>query len=220
MISAPFVCSSVWVSAEDFHPLQGRYNVRMAELSIEQWAAANLTAALHADPFYAAITLDSIEPREALLQYFDYSLREGYEMGAVQIDPHGAAIWTLPQSIEVAQVAQAAKHAALRAVLGARGFEVYRSIIDFMEPTAHSIVPEGSWYLSILGVSPAQQGRGLGRALLKPTLHQADAAHVPCFLETFNAASLRFYDRLGFKAVADHLEPTTQARYWIMVREP
>jgi RimJ/RimL family protein N-acetyltransferase len=56
--------------------------------------------------------------------------------------------------------------------------------------------------------------------LLAPTLHQADAAQVPCFLETYNVASLRFYSRLGFEVVTDHVEPTTQARYWIMVREP
>ncbi len=192
----------------------------MAELTIEQWAAANLTDALRADPFYAAITQHAIDPREALLQYFDYSLREGYEIGAVQIDPHGAAIWTLPQSIKVAQSAARAKHAAFTTLLGSRGYYNYRAIINFMEPTAHTVVPEGSWYLSILGVAPAQQGRGLGRALLEPTLRQADAAHVPCFLETYNAASLRFYERLGFEAVADHVEPTTQARYWIMVRKP
>jgi RimJ/RimL family protein N-acetyltransferase len=56
--------------------------------------------------------------------------------------------------------------------------------------------------------------------LLEPTLHQADAAQVPCFLETYNAASLRFYSRLGFEAMAEHLEPTTHARYWIMMRTP
>jgi ribosomal protein S18 acetylase RimI-like enzyme len=187
-------------------------------------AAAILTDALIEDPFYAAISVDfeseSVARREVLTDYFHYSLREGYEIGAVTLDAHGAAIWTLPQPSEVAQSAAKAKHAAFTTLLGLRGLAHYRAIIDFMEPTAHSVVPEGSWYLSILGVAPSQQGRGLGRALLEPTLQQADAAQVPCFLETYNAASLRFYERLGFAEVADHIEPTMQARYWIMVREP
>jgi len=191
---------------------------------IEREAAVILTDALIADPFYAAISVDfegdAIARRAALIDYFHYSLREGYQIGAVTLEVYGAAIWTLPQPIEMAQSAAKAKQEAFTNLLGARGLANYRSIIDFMEPTAHSVVPEGSWYLSILGVSPSQQGRGLGRALLEPTLHQADAAQVPCFLETYNAASLRFYERLGFKAVADHVEPTTRARYWIMVREP
>ncbi len=195
----------------------------MSEIPIER-AAAILTDALIADPFYAAISVDfegdAVARRAVLTDYFHYSLREGYEIGAVTLETHGAAIWTLPQSNKVATFAAKAKDAAFATVLGSRGLAHYRSIIDFMEPTAHTIMPEGSWYLSILGVSPSQQGRGLGRVLLASTLHQADAAHVPCFLETYNAASLRFYNRLGFKAAADHLEPTTQARYWIMVREP
>lgn len=194
-----------------------------ASSHLDRLAAEALTSALFDDPFYATITLGSSDPREALTRYFEYSLREGRQLGTVVVpigDLVGAAIWTLPQPIAVARAAHAAKQAAFRAVLGPRGFDAYRAIIDFMEPTAQTVVPEGSWYLSILGVSPAQQGRGLGRALLAPTLAQADAAQVPCFLETYNAASLRFYNRLGFKAVADHLEPTTQARYWIMVREP
>ena len=191
---------------------------------IERLASAVLADALIADPFYAAISVDfegdAVARRAVLTDYFHYSLREGYEIGMVTLESHGAAIWTLPQSIEAAHSAAKAKHETFTTLLGPRGLANYRAIIDFMEPTAHTVVPEESWYLSILGVSPSQQGRGLGRALLAPTLNQADAAHVPCFLETYNAASLRFYNRLGFKAVADHLEPTTQARYWIMVREP
>lgn len=191
---------------------------------IERLASAILAEALIEDPFYAAITLDleddAVARRMVLADYFHYSLREGYQIGTVTLEAHGAAIWTLPQPIEVAESAAQAKHDAFAALLGPRGLAHYRSIIGFMEPTAHTVVPEGTWYLSILGVAPSQQGRGLGRALLEPTLQQADAAVVPCFLETYNAASLRFYSRLGFAAVADHIEPTTQARYWIMVREP
>jgi hypothetical protein len=55
---------------------------------------------------------------------------------------------------------------------------------------------------------------------LEPTLRQADQNEARCFLETFNAASLPFYRRLGFVEVADRLEPTTRARYWLMQREP
>ncbi|MBP7686951.1 MAG: GNAT family N-acetyltransferase [Thermoflexales bacterium] len=194
------------------------------QCKIERLASAVLADALIADPFYAAISVDFegdiVARRAALIDYFHYSLREGYEIGVVTLEAQGAAIWTVPQSTEVTQSAAKAKLTAFATVLGPRGLAHYRAIIDFMEPTAHAVVPEGSWYLSILGVAPSQQGRGLGRAMLEPTLHQADAAQVPCFLETYNAASLRFYNRLGFKAVADHLEPTTQTRYWIMIRAP
>jgi GNAT superfamily N-acetyltransferase len=157
------------------------------------------------------------------MEYCQYSLREGYQIGTVVIlkeDPHGGAIWILPQPPEVAQRASAAKHAAFATLLGPRGFDNYRAILAFMEPAAQAVIPAHTWYLSILGVTPRRQGQGLGRALLEPTLHHADQRGSRCFLETFSRAALSFYRRFGFSEVSEHLEPTTSARYWIMLREP
>lgn len=194
---------------------------------VERLAALALAEALRDDPFYAAITVDfeadEAARRAVLMEYCRYSLREGDQIGMVVIladDPHGGAIWILPQPLEVAQQAAAAKHAAFASLLGPRGFNNYRAILAFMEPAAHTVIPSDTWYLSILGVAPHRQGQGLGRSLLEPTLRRADQSGSRCFLETFSSATLRFYRRLGFNAVAEHLEPTTGARYWIMLREP
>jgi ribosomal protein S18 acetylase RimI-like enzyme len=195
------------------------------EHNAEQAITTVLTEALLADPFYAAITIDleadEVARRRVLTEYFRYSLREGHQIGAVVMpdgDPYGAAIWVLPQPFDAAQQAAEAKHAAFAALLGPRGLANYHAILAFMEPAAQAVIPAPSWYLSILGVAPQRQGQGLGRALLEPTLRAADRTGAGCFLETFNPASLRFYRRLGFTEVAEHLEPTTQARYWIMLR--
>jgi ribosomal protein S18 acetylase RimI-like enzyme len=197
------------------------------EHDVEQLAAAVLAEALYDDPFYAAVTTDfetdEVARRAALTEYFLYSLREGYRTGVVVMpdgDPYGAAIWALPQLPNVAQQVAAAKHAAFAAVLGPLGFGNYRAILAFMESAAQAAIPAHAWYLSILGVAPHRQGRGLGRALLGPTLRRADQTGTPCFLETFNSATLGFYRRLGFAEVAEQIEPTTGARYWIMLREP
>ncbi len=194
---------------------------------LERLAATALAEALCDDPFYAAITVDfeadEAARRAVLAEYCRYSLREGYHIGAVVIlddDPHGGAIWTLPQPSEVVQQAAAVKRAAFASLLGPRGFDNYRAILAFMESAAHVVTPAHIWYLSILGVAPQRQGRGLGRALLEPTLRHADQSGSRCFLETFSSAALRFYRRFGFSEVAEHWEPTIRARYWIMLREP
>lgn len=197
------------------------------ECNVEPLVAAILAEALWDDAFYTAITVDSeadqMARRAVLTEYFRYSLREGYQIGIVIIpdgDPYGAAIWTLPQPLDVARQAAEAKHASFATLLGPRGFDNYNAILAFMDPVAQAVIPARSWYLSIVGVAPHLQGRGLGRALLEPTLRRADQTGSRCFLETYNSAALRFYRRLGFAEVAEHLEPTTNARYWIMLREP
>jgi ribosomal protein S18 acetylase RimI-like enzyme len=54
------------------------------------------------------------------------------------------------------------------------------------------------WYLSILGVEPAFQGKGIGKALLQPVLDICEKEKIPAFLETAHENSLLFYLGLGF----------------------
>jgi ribosomal-protein-alanine N-acetyltransferase len=54
-----------------------------------------------------------------------------------------------------------------------------------------------------LGVDPAWQHQGVGRALLKALLARADEAHAPVFLEvrTDNEAAIALYEGRGFQRV-------------------
>ena len=81
-------------------------------------------------------------------------------------------------------------------------------------------MPSDAWYLSILGVDPSVQGRGLGARLLEPTLAEARAAGAVTWLETFTDRGVRFYERVGFHLVSWHDEPITGRRYAILRRDP
>jgi ribosomal protein S18 acetylase RimI-like enzyme len=97
--------------------------------------------------------------------------------------------------------------------------ENYYRIVRYMGPLADRVVPGDAWYLSIIGILPSAQGRGLGATLLAGTLAEASHANVTCYLETFTPRSLRFYERLGFRRVAGHLEPTTNEEYVVMRKD-
>jgi GNAT superfamily N-acetyltransferase len=190
-------------------------------------ASAALVDSLRSDPFYGAIS-DAFVNDEArrcaiLARYFDYSMREGARAGrlAVWPDPSiGAAVWQLPMEPSVASAESRAKRAFLVREVGARGAEKYQRIVDFMRPRAAAVIEPSAWYLSIVGVARAAQGQGIGPRLLQPTIVEADAAGVDCYLETFDRRNPRFYERLGFAAVGVHLEPVTGASYTIMLRRP
>lgn len=186
-----------------------------------------LADALIVDPFYLAISVDfehDMAQRKAVLAaYFGYSMDEAARTGRCLVpdDPTlGAAAWLLPRADDVDAAESAAKQAFLEGALGPRGLDNYHRIVDFMSARAPAVVPPGAWYLSILGVSPAAQGRGIGARLLAPTLAEADAAGAPCFLETFTPPSVGFYERLGFCSAAAHHEPVSGAQYLIMCRPP
>jgi GNAT superfamily N-acetyltransferase len=191
-----------------------------------QQASAALTESLFDDPFYQAITdgfgNDVAARKRALEKYFHYSLQEAQRTGRCVLasDPClGAAAWLLPRTSEVEASESAVKSEFLSDVLGLRGKENYYRIVRYMAPLAAKVVPTGAWYLSIIGVLPSVQGQGLGATLVASTLAEASLAKVKCYLETFTFRNLRFYERLGFRSVAEHLEPTTNKSYVVMRRD-
>jgi GNAT superfamily N-acetyltransferase len=186
-----------------------------------------LVDSLRFDPFYVAISENfgenEVRRREAMARYFDYSMSEGERRGRLVVWPDpsiGAAVWRLPAAPSVSDAESEAKARFLTEVIGAHGAENYHRIIDFMRPRASAVMDESAWYLSIVGVAPSAQGRGIGTRLIEPTLAQADEAGANCYLETFDSRNLRFYQRLGFSAVGSHLEPVTMSAYTIMSRGP
>ena len=62
---------------------------------------------------------------------------------------------------------------------------------------------EPHWYLPLIGVEPARQGRGLGATLLRTALAECDAAQLPAYLESTNSRNRPLYERHGFEAVGE-----------------
>lgn len=60
---------------------------------------------------------------------------------------------------------------------------------------------EPHWYLPLIGVEPAKQGRGLGTALLGYALKRIDREGRIAYLESTNPANIPLYQRHGFEVV-------------------
>ena len=190
-------------------------------------AARSLATALIGDPFYRAVTVACGEDEAARLAmleaYFALALAEGEQAGRVDLADDvskGAAIWTTDAPAAERQAAYAQREDALRVLLGEQGFAHFSAIVENME---HALAPHGlqdAWYLSIAGIHPDAQGRGLGASVLAPGLAAVDAAGAACFLETYNERSLPFYARLGFVVAGRYAQALTGCDYWLMVRPP
>ncbi len=188
--------------------------------------AEALYSALRDDPFYR--TLESRYPardgaRRAMLSYYDVSIREGKKWGRVctpETGQYGASVWSVPLS--EAKIAEKAseKHAALEQVMGPECLRVFTDIEASMAESEAGLNLADHWYLSILGVDPSMQGRGLGGRLVTPVLREADALGVASYLTTFTPRNISFYQRLGYRVVSDFPEPVTNSRFWVLVRDP
>lgn len=185
-----------------------------------------LYAALRDNPFYIALS-DSIPTRinahDRVLRYLDYSIAEARRFGrlfAPQGRPVGASVWSLPLQPEQMTRKAQDKAAFIQSELGADACRVYSEMSVAMAERTNSLIEESDWYLSILGVLPEHQGKGLGRDLVRPVLEEADRIPVASYLETFSPRNMSFYSRLGYQTTGTFTEPVTGEDYWVMRRLP
>jgi ribosomal protein S18 acetylase RimI-like enzyme len=84
----------------------------------------------------------------------------------------------------------------LKRTLEPRKFQVALNIFEQMG-NAHPTEPH--WYLSLIGVDPGHQGKGLGSVLLGAMTERLDREGLPAYLESTNVRNLTIYERFGFE---------------------
>jgi len=187
--------------------------------------AESLYRALSEDAFYITMeeSVDNFESKEAMVRYMEFSMIEGEKSGELYIPEdheYGVSVWAKPINRELEIKKHHEKKLFLLNKMGAKSLKTYNAIVDFMSAKAEAYIEKNSWYLSMVGVLPEFQGQGFGPALIKNVLEKTDRLKVATYLETFTPRNMTFYNRLGYQAIESFHEPTTDAKYWLMIREP
>lgn len=179
------------------------------------------------DPFYLMLERtavgDSLQKKEALMRYLDYSIVEGEKYGRNFIPEngdYGVSVWSVAQTRQTVSEKKNEKHDFMLHFLGQNSLDYYLDVVGFMNQKTENLLPADSWYLSIVGLKPSHQNKGLGRTLIDPILVETDKLGLTTYLETFNSRNITFYQRLGFETVGNYMEPTVGSEYWILARQP
>lgn len=184
-------------------------------------AAACMAAAFSNDPVTGAFFHDSpIGRAESTARFFAMLFdarialgmpalvaRDGDRVGGLVMgyDTTGSADW--PVDVQARWEAFEALHPGLP-----ERFETYETLVNTFRPVGSPYV------LGALGVDPAYQGKGLGRALVEAFLNLSDGdpASTGTILETGTPSNLDFYRRLGFEVTG--AGPLGSATLWCMFR--
>jgi ribosomal protein S18 acetylase RimI-like enzyme len=192
-------------------------------------ARAALGHAFDADPLFTYLVPDAARRARFLPWYAGAIIRLGRRVGVADAatvtpvaDVAGVAVWLQPghTTPPLSALVRARLLPGLPLRLGPAGFVRYVRFAWAAEGLHRRTVPGPHWYLLLLGVDPARQRKGLGTALVRAGLARAAGAGLPCYLETLNAADLRFYRRLGFTVAAAGAVPRSGPPLWAMVWRP
>jgi GNAT superfamily N-acetyltransferase len=198
--------------------VEAQIGTRQAAPQEQAALASTLAAAFAEDPVLGWLLPDVRVREERLRRFFTIELRhmafargtvstcEGVR-GAAMCMPPGA--WQLPPRVALTQ-APAFGRAFGRRLPIATAFQAAMELRHERRP---------HWYILAVGVRPEHQGRGLGSALLSPTLARCDREGLPAYLEASSERSAALYERLGFEHVRQ-LRLAGSPPLWLMLRPP
>lgn len=170
-------------------------------------AARVLTAAFADDPHITGL-LPEDRRQDRMEQMFRFealsNLRTGghvylaVDTADASAEPLGVAYWGAPGQ-EAGRREQLTEAVAMRRIYGRRYKDVKRT---YREAARHR--PKAPhWYLKVLGTSPQARGRGVGSALIRHGLAQADRGGVGVYLESSKPENVPIYARYGFVEISE-----------------
>ncbi|MGB7588745.1 MAG: GNAT family N-acetyltransferase [Solirubrobacterales bacterium] len=178
---------------------------------------AVLAEAFYDDPVIGWLMPDERTRRARLRRFFGIELRHmALPRGHIWTtsDLSGAALsmppgaWRVPLRATLLEGRAFGVHLGRAARLGAA-----------MEWHHARGVREPHCYVRDIGVLPAMQGKGLGRALMGPTLEHCDSEGLPAYLEASSERNAALYERLGFR-LTDELRVAGSPPLRLMLRRP
>ena len=192
---------------------------RMTSLDLGPVARA-LAEAFEHDPHFSWIIRDDrarLERLEAGFRVFMSRLWLPPDQSYTHEQLIGGALWMPPGAWHVGLLAQLRMApATLRALR--RDTPRLLKALNFIE-RRHPRSP-GHWYLPIIGVAPAWQGRGFGAALMAPVLERCDRERAPAYLEASTHRNRALYERHSFEVVEECRYAEDGPPLWRMWREP
>ncbi len=192
--------------------------IRLAQPEDTDGIAAAMARAFADDPALGFLLGDG-RREERLERFFSAELR-------LVAFPHeivwttdrllGGAIWAKPGHWRVPVAASVRETPEMIGVFGRRlGLALWTRLR--ME-RLHPGKPK-SYYLAAIGLDPAEQGRGIGAALMQPMLDRMDSEGVPGYLEASTTRSRALYEGLGFETTGEIRLPRGGPSIWPMWRD-
>jgi ribosomal protein S18 acetylase RimI-like enzyme len=174
--------------------------------------AATLARAFADDPLICFILQNEATRQTNMPRLFKLLFKLGLPHGACDVTDgyEAAALWRPPEAWEIPWWQYITNGRAFLGIFGLGGARHVTWVMDVIEKH-HPHEPH--WYLQAIGTDPAQQGKGYGGVVIRRQLAAADAAGMPCYLESSKESNIPIYSSFGFKVTGEIKLPNGPTLY-------
>ena len=182
-----------------------------------------LSKAFDQDPLFNLIIPDKFQRLKTLNHYFQHVIKYGLHYGEVYTSSNleGVIVWLPPKNSSHIRW-KAIKTGALVLPLKVKWkyLALQNKFHKFSENLHKKLVPYPHWYLSLIGVGPNYQGKGLGQLLLSTTIKKIARECKPIYLETYKEKNVKIFRHFGFHILRKVIIPGTKIFHWSLIRNP
>jgi GNAT superfamily N-acetyltransferase len=178
--------------------------------------AATIAQAFHGLPASQYLMPDPKRRSELLKKAFELDVTDTMQHGIAYATAAGEAValWMPAGTVELPAPELDPRLAQIDRDLALRYREFHRIL--------HRSHPRGRihYWLTILAVRPARQGRGLGSKLLDHHHAYLDSQQLPAYLEAASISARALYHRHGYTEIGDPITLPNKSPMFPMWREP
>jgi GNAT superfamily N-acetyltransferase len=203
-------------------------NNHIRELNLEdiRSAAYVYSSAFYEDPFWKFFYPEPKKREIKLEGFFRCILRFEFYSGVLLGigDPlQGCALWNFPNKGKKRNLSifKIIFHKDVFRFIIKRDFPIsLKALRIFIHNNKmhKKYAPDSHYYLSILGVLPTAQGKGLGSKLILNFLNQINGQNVAVYLETMKDSNVSFYKKLGFDVQEEWSLKNTPLKVWALLK--
>jgi ribosomal protein S18 acetylase RimI-like enzyme len=165
-------------------------------------AAATLARAFHDDPLICFLLPDVASRPQKMPRLFKLLFKLGLPHGCCDVTSgyEAVALWRPPGKWEIPFYQYILNAGEFLGVFGFAGARQVTATMDIVEKR-HPHAPH--YYLQALGTDTAKQGKGYGGVVIRRHLAVADAARMPCYLESSKDTNIPIYKSFGFEVTGE-----------------
>ncbi|HXQ17163.1 MAG TPA: GNAT family N-acetyltransferase [Caulobacteraceae bacterium] len=164
--------------------------------------ADTLAKAFFDDPLICYLLKDEASRPAKMPKLFKLLFKLGLPHHACDVTSgyEAVALWRPPSAWHIPYWQYLTNGAAFLDVFGFGGARHVTWVMDVIEKR-HPHDPH--YYLQAIGTDPAKQGKGFGGVVIRRHLAVADAAGMPCYLESSKETNIPIYKSFGFEVTGE-----------------
>ena len=185
-------------------------------------AASTLARAFQEYPVSVFLEPDAVKRQKEQPGIFRDLIKANLSNGMIygtSLKMEGVAVWLFIDKIKTLSTPRRTFREWLQAIREDKlKTQRRQAFMDYSKAVRDRILPERYWYLQVLGVDHAWQGKGFASVLLKPMLALAEKQGVVCFLETQLEKNVSLYSHFGFTVAEEGIIPGSDVYSWAMIK--